>query len=267
MPSAGCGPRPRARPAPSGLCSTGACRPARHVLVAATLGARLPGQSSTVGARCPRPGGRRSLVHHLRAVCDSAPRPPGAAGPRQQSRPRLAARLCPGPQPAAPGKGAPSWHPCSLRGRWASLWELPQAQSPSSVRPREATCPRALAGLQDGRLGPPGPVGTVCHAHAGGSARGDPALSGGGLPVDAGRSRSPFRLTLSLVGFIFRGALGWQTNLLERTDCLPPHFPKGLSFRAPEEPLSPLSLPCELGRGDPRPWLRRQEGGALGGRG
>lgn len=85
--------------------------------------------------------------------------------------------------------------------------------------------------------------------------------------MDAGRSRSPFRLTLSLVGFIFRGALGWQTNLLERTDRLPPHFPKGLSFRAPEELPSPLSLPCELGRGDPRPWLRRQEGGALGGRG
>ena len=30
--------------------------PARHVLVMATLGARLPGQPSTAGARCPHPG-------------------------------------------------------------------------------------------------------------------------------------------------------------------------------------------------------------------
>lgn len=71
-------------------------------------------------------------------------------------------------------------------------------------------------------LGPPGPVGTIHHAHVGGSAPGDPAPSRGGLPADAGRSGSPFRLTLQLVGFIFRGALGWQTNLLERTDRLPP---------------------------------------------
>ena len=129
--------------------------PARHVLVMATLGARLPGQPGTAGARCPRPGGQRSLVHHLLgAVCDSAPQPQGAARPRQRGRPRLAAWLCPGLQPAALGKGAPSWRPCSLRGRQASLWELPRTQSPSSIRPREATCPRALAGLQDGVLSP-----------------------------------------------------------------------------------------------------------------
>lgn len=104
------------------------------------------------------------------------------------------------------------------------------------------------------RLEPPGPVGTIRHAHTGGSAWGDPAPSRGGLPADAGHSRSPFLLT-SLVGFIFRGALVWQTNLLERMDRLPPQFPNGLQFRAPEEPLSSLSalgcydafsLSCEL---------------------
>lgn len=60
------------------------------------------------GGTTPLPWGTKEPRYHLlRAVCDSAPRPPGAAGPRQRSRPRPATRLCPGPQPAAPGKGAP----------------------------------------------------------------------------------------------------------------------------------------------------------------
>ena len=72
-------------------------------------------------------------------------------------------------------------------------------------------------------LGPPGPVGTIHHRTWGARPGETPPLPGEAFPrTQDARSRSPFRLTLSLVGFIFRGALGWQTNLLERTDRLPP---------------------------------------------
>lgn len=136
----------------------------------------------------PCPGGRRSLVTISGAVCDSAPGHRGGGGQDSGAGPRPATRLCPGPPACSSGQGPPRGTPAAGRAR-RPVRTTPR---PSPLQ-RPAQRPPALGpwlGCRAGRLGPLGPVGTVCPRACRGLAQGDPAPSGG-LPVDAGRSRSP----------------------------------------------------------------------------